>query len=120
MKVILIVDDEFPNYLLIKGYLGDENIVTILAKNGLEAVEYVRTTPDIALVLMDLRMPEMDGFYATKLINTIRPDLPVIAQSAYYYDNIESKILDSGFADFLKKPFTESQLKKIVKLHLPI
>lgn len=118
MNVILIVEDEFPNYLLIKGYLTEINAVTILAKNGMEAIDYVRNTPDISLVLMDLRMPEMDGFYAAKLISSLRPELPIIAQTAYYYDNIESKILDNGFVDYLRKPFSQNQLLKVIKKHL--
>ena len=120
MKVILIVEDEFFNYLLIKGYLSELPIVTILAKNGVEAVEYVRTNQDIELVLMDLRMPEMDGFYATTLIKALRSELPIIAQTAHIYNDIDNDILGKGFSSYLKKPFSKSQLIETIKPFLSL
>ena len=120
MKVILIVEDEFINYLLLKGYFSGLPIVTILAKNGVEAVEYVRTNQDINLVLMDLRMPEMDGFYATTLIKTLRPELTIIAQTAHVYNDIDNDILNKGFSGYLKKPFSRNELIDAIKPFLEL
>lgn len=119
-EVILIVDDEFSNYLVIKEYLSAIGMVSVLAKNGMEAIEYVQSNLDIKMVFMDLRMPQMDGFYATRLISAIRPGLPVIAQTAYYYNNIQEEIVSNGFVDYLLKPFTEDQLLDVVKRNMPI
>jgi CheY-like chemotaxis protein len=119
-EVVLIVDDEFSNYLVIKEYLSSTGLVTILAKDGIEAIEYVQSNVDIKLVFMDLRMPQMDGFYATRLISAIRPGLPVIAQTAYYYNNIQEEIVSNGFDGYLLKPFTEEQLLEVVKKFIPV
>lgn len=118
MKIVLIVEDNFPNYLLIKTYLAELNFVTLLAKNGLEAVDYVRNTPDIAIVLMDLQMQEMDGFYATKIIKSIRPELPIIAQTAFFYSNVQDSILDQGFSDYLHKPYSAEEMIESVNKYI--
>lgn len=115
MEVILIVEDEQINYLLLKEYLTEYGYITLLARNGHEAIEYVRSKPDIKLVLMDLCMPEMDGIFATKLIKTIRPDLPVVAQTAYVNNNIQANYEELGFSAFLAKPFTQDKLVEVVK-----
>ncbi|MBN2743589.1 hypothetical protein LX69_02230 [Breznakibacter xylanolyticus] len=118
--VVLIVDDEFSNFLVIREYLSAIGVVAILAKDGIEAVECVQGNADIKLVFMDLRMPQMDGFYATRLIGAIRPGLPVIAQTAYYYNNIQEEIVCNGFDGYLLKPFTEEQLLDVVKKYIPV
>lgn len=114
MNVILIVEDDFPNYLLIKNYLEATNAITILAKNGIEAVEYVRNNPDISLVLMDLSMPAMDGFYATKLIKSIRASLPVIVQTAYLAEDNNAQIREAGFDAYIRKPYSANDLLSII------
>jgi CheY-like chemotaxis protein len=115
MEVILIVEDEQVNYLLLKSYLTQYGYITLLARNGHEAIEYVRSKPDIKLVLMDLCMPEMDGIYATKLIKTIRPELPVVAQTAYLQNNIQDNYAEQGFSALLAKPFSQERLIEAVK-----
>jgi hypothetical protein len=115
MEVILIVEDEQLNYLLLKEYLSEIGYITLLARNGHEAIEYVRSKPDIQLVLMDLCMPEMDGTYATKLIKAIRPELPVVAQTAYLHNNIQTNYEEHGFSAFLAKPYSQEQLIDVVK-----
>jgi len=115
MEVILIVEDEQINYLLLKEYLSEYGYITLLARNGLEAVEYVKSKPDIKLVLMDLCIPEMDGIYANKIIKSIRPDLHVVAQTAYLLNNIQSNYRELGFSAFLAKPFTQAQLIEVVE-----
>ena len=115
MNVILIVEDDFPNYLLLKNHLENTKAITILAKNGLEAVDYIRNNSDISLMLMDLRMPAMDGFYATKIIKSLRPDLPVIAQTAYLATDNKNLVEEAGFDEYIRKPYTEEELLEKVR-----
>ncbi len=81
---VLIAEDDAMSTILLKKTLKDQNITILCAGNGQEAVEQVRQHPEIDLVLMDIQMPIMNGFDATKLIKAQRPDLPVIIQSALY------------------------------------
>jgi CheY-like chemotaxis protein len=69
-------------------------------------------------VLMDLKMPVMDGFEATKRIKELRPDLPVIAQTAYVRDVDKTKALACGCIDFLIKPFKKEELLTLIKEYL--
>ncbi|MBP8849894.1 MAG: response regulator [Breznakibacter sp.] len=115
MNVILIVEDDFPNYLLIKNHLENTKAITILAKNGIEAVDYIRSNNDISLVLMDLRMPAMDGFYATKIIKSLRPDLPVIAQTAYFASDNKNLVEEAGFDEYIRRPYTEEELLEKIR-----
>lgn len=114
MDVVLIVEDETINFLVLREYLSAHGVISLLAKNGHEAIEYVRSKPDIKLVLMDLCMPEMDGVYATQLIKKLRPELPVVAQTAYLFNNIQNDYEQFGFVAFLAKPFSEEQLWAVV------
>jgi len=82
----------------------------IRAVNGIEAVELCKSNPDIDLVLMDLKMPEMDGYEATVLIKEFRPELPIIAQTAYSAKADRSKALACGCSDFISKPINKELL----------
>ncbi len=114
--LVLLAEDEDINYLyyteLVESF--ENNIKLIHAKDGKEAVKICKENNEIKLVLMDLKMPIMDGFEATKLIKELRPDLPVIAQSAYTSNKDKEKALDSGCEDFLTKPVFEEDLQKII------
>lgn len=73
------------------------------AINGSEAVELCLMMPDISLVLMDVKMPVMDGYEATRLIKQLKPDLPVIALTAFAFAGDKEKALDSGCDNYLSK-----------------
>jgi CheY-like chemotaxis protein len=113
---ILIAEDDEINFSLLKNYISDRNIRIIRAKNGKEAVEICKSTNDLALVLMDIRMPVMDGYTATRLIRQIRPSLPVIAQTAFADEKEEA--LESGCVDFIAKPFTREAILDLLGKHL--
>ncbi len=110
-KVILIAEDVEWNYHYLEILLSTIAGADVLwAKNGTEAVSLCKDHPEIDLVLMDIQMPEMDGYEATKLIKNLRPDMLVIAQSAYAsYDEKEKSLL-AGCVDFLAKPISKKQL----------
>ena len=90
----------------------------IHAENGEQAVEFVRNTPDIDLILMDIRMPGMDGMEATRQIKLIRPQLPIIAQTAYVFSEERSKILSCGCDEYLAKPLALEKLNDLINKYL--
>ena len=115
MDVVLIVEDDNVNFILLREYLSAHGVISLLAQNGHDALQYVRSKPDIRLVLMDLCMPEMDGIIATQLIKKLRPELPIVAQTAYLFNNIQAEYEQYGFSGFLAKPFSDEQLWAIVE-----
>lgn len=111
---ILIVEDEFSNYVLIEKILERIAVKSIHCMNGINAIEEVRGNPDIKLVLMDMKMPEMDGFEATQQIKAIRKDLPIIAQTAYTLDSDINKAINAGCSEVLVKPYKSNDLLEII------
>ncbi len=108
--VILIAEDDDNNYLYLEELLLDQKVKIIRAKNGQEAIELCKTHPEIELVLMDIKMPLLDGLEATKQIHKFRKDLPIIAQTAYVFPNERKKALKSGCVDFISNPFEKGLL----------
>jgi PAS domain S-box-containing protein len=105
-RTILVVEDEMNNYYYIKEMLSDTFVNVIHAWNGEEAVNMVRENPLIDLVLMDIKMPVMDGIEAMKLIKMFNTDIPVIAITAYAMSDDREKTLKEGFDDYISKPFS--------------
>ena len=102
MKRILIAEDNNSNYLLMT-YILKGRYEFFRAENGQEAVEKAKTEhPD--LVLMDIKMPIMDGLKATRLIKAEYPDLTVIALTANAFDNDRQQAMEAGCNDFISKP----------------
>lgn len=116
---ILIAEDDVISIAYLEEVFRGWNIYTVLAANGKEAVEHCRLDHDIALVLMDIKMPVMGGIQAMLEIKAIRPGLPVIAQTAYALNEERIDILNKGFDDYLSKPIRRSDLLKVVKKYLP-
>ncbi len=115
---ILIAEDDWVSFEYLKLILSKFDIEVIYAENGKQAVEFVKNMPDIDLVLMDIRMPVMNGIEATKLIKKIRPDLPIIAQTAYAFSEERSKILAIGCDEYLSKPMQSSKLNILINKYL--
>ncbi len=118
---VLIVEDEEVNVLYLKTIIHDfEDCNIVHAKNGKEAVEIVQQDKNetITLILMDLKMPVMNGFEATKKIKKIHPNAIVIAQTAYSTSNEKKKALESGCTDFISKPLHKEMIKEILKKYL--
>ena len=109
--LVLIAEDDDSAYLLISTLLKKALLRSIRASNGAEAVELVRKNHEIQLVLMDMRMPEMDGLEATRLIKFHWSDLSVIALTAYEYDEKKQAIMEAGCDDFISKPICRNDLK---------
>lgn len=112
-KTILIAEDTENNFKMLQYFFSGSNVEILRALNGKEAVEKCLSESQIDLVLMDLKMPVMDGYEAAKFIRESRPGIPIIAQSAYADDLITAK--ESGFNGFISKPFDKNQLLSVIK-----
>ncbi|PKP52521.1 MAG: hypothetical protein CVT92_08510 [Bacteroidetes bacterium HGW-Bacteroidetes-1] len=116
---VLIVEDVFSSYkvlsMILEKYFKIEHL---WAKNGLEAVNICQANPLIKLVLMDLKMPVMDGFEATIKIKLLRPDLPIIAVTAYGMAGDEQKALENGCDDYISKPLRKEPLIALLKKYV--
>ena len=99
-----MVEDVETNLLFIQAAISKTGINIIWAKDGMEAIEKVQTEPSINIVLMDLRMPKLDGFKATEVIKNIRNELPVIAQTTYTEASDKDRVFDAGCDAYLAKP----------------
>jgi CheY-like chemotaxis protein/two-component sensor histidine kinase len=115
---ILITEDDWISAQYINRLLENIDITVIHAENGEEAVEFVRNMPDIDLILMDIKMPVMDGIEATKIIKQIRPTIPIIAQTAYAFNEEKKRILDAGCDEYLAKPVQFEKLMRLIDKYI--
>jgi signal transduction histidine kinase/CheY-like chemotaxis protein len=106
----LIAEDEEVNYLFLYELLVKPNVMIVHAKNGIEAVEWCKKGLPFDLVLMDIKMPGMDGITATQKIKKMRPNLPIIIQSAYAMDVDKERAIEAGCSAFITKPIIKEQL----------
>ena len=113
-KTLLVVDDVDINIELIKEILEGTNITIIDAHNGQQAINSCQQFKNIDIVLMDIQMPIMNGYEATRQIKLMRPGLPVIAQTAYAFAEDVRKCMAAGFNDYIAKPFDQSKLIEIL------
>ncbi len=118
-STILIAEDVDINFLLLEELFNSWGYKTVHAKNGKVAVECCKHMDDIVLVFMDIKMPVMDGFSAAKLIRPVRPDLPIIAQSGYSFDD-EREGYGSTFNEYISKPFDLNELEAMAKKYISI
>lgn len=117
-KIILIADDVKDNYLFLKGVLIDTKALILWAKNGLEALTMCKNNIDIDIVLMDIRMPLMNGLDATKSIKLIRPKLPVIAQTAFSSQEDKDMCLSAGCDDYIIKPIHNDKIIAMIDKYM--
>jgi len=117
-KTILVAEDEDSNFKFLEVLLSNKNIKIIRAVNGLEATKIVTANDEIDLVLMDIKMPEMNGYEATKQINSLKPHLPIIAQTAYSNEVDKQKALACGCADYISKPINADLLLSKISAQL--
>jgi CheY-like chemotaxis protein len=119
-KKVLLVDDDMRNIFSISSVLKDKNMVVIEAENGREALARIDEQPDVNIVLMDIMMPEMDGYEA---IGKIRSDprfraLPVIAMTAKVMAGDQEKCLQAGANDYISKPIDIEKLLSLLRVWL--
>ena len=113
IKKILIAEDVESNFILVKNLIG-KDYTLLWAKDGMEAVEmYKEYQPD--LILMDIKMPRMNGLDATHIIRSYSKDIPIIALTAYAFETDKEKALDVGCNDFVTKPISEESLVRVLR-----
>jgi len=113
-KTILVAEDDMMNFLLVKEFLFDTNADIQHAENGLEAVNYCRSNK-VDLVIMDIKMPVLDGIEALDKIRDIQPDIPIIAFTAHAYENDKKRLLQKGFNEYISKPVKQGELRELVE-----
>lgn len=117
-KVILIAEDDETSFMFLKEVLVKSGIKTLRANNGLEAIDCVKKNPDINLVLMDIKMPVMNGFKATKKIKQLNPQMPVIVQTAFASLIDKQKSFEAGCDDYISKPINKDVLLEMFKKYI--
>ena len=115
--VVLVAEDEEFNYLYIEELLIRLGITIIRSKNGKEAIDAFHSNPNIDLILMDIKMPIMNGYQAAKLIKSINPDMPIVAQSAYALEG-EIQKYQGVFDDYITKPISPDTMNTKMSKYL--
>lgn len=117
-RKILIVEDDGSSYLFLETLLRKHNPEIIWAKSGRRAIELLEKEPDTDLILMDIRMPEMNGMDTTREIRKMYPELPIIAQTAYAQISDRKMALDCGCTDYISKPIEATELTCLLAKYL--
>jgi len=120
--VVLVVEDEELNYLFLETLLEsfDMQFTILHAKNGDEAIDICQIQPEVELVLMDLKLPIIDGYEATREIKKARPNLPIVAQTAYSSQADKERATEAGCDDFITKPIRKKRLQELLNRYLII
>ncbi|MBG0859358.1 MAG: response regulator [Bacteroidales bacterium] len=110
----LLVDDNRDVLIYLSRILTDTGVVIMTASSGYEAIEQIKNTPDLDIVLLDMQMPGMNGIEATQEIRKIRRDLPIIAQTAFIFEDDKDIILEAGCDACLIKPIRKEHLLTVM------
>jgi two-component system, cell cycle response regulator DivK len=116
-KTVLLVDDHNYSLIVLRKMVERLGVKVISVENGQEAVRICQEV-ELDLVFMDIKMPVMDGYIAMKQIKKIKPELKIIAETAYALAGDRSKILDAGFDEYLPKPITKKNLDELLDKYL--
>lgn len=114
-KTILIAEDEIMNYMYLEEALKETQAKIIWCKNGKDAVtKIVDQQQQVDLVLMDIKMPEMNGYEATKRIKAFNPKLPVVIQTAFAMPEERKKGFAVGGDEYIEKPIRQNKLLSVI------
>jgi CheY-like chemotaxis protein len=119
-RKVLVVDDDVRNIFALNSLLERHHMEVITATNGQEAIKLVESTEDLSLVLMDVMMPEMDGYETMRRIRNEQKFrmLPIIALTAKAMKGDREKCLEAGASDYVAKPVNTDQLLSLVRMWL--
>ncbi|MCX7171679.1 MAG: response regulator, partial [Proteobacteria bacterium] len=117
-KKVLLVDDDMRNLFSLTSVLAEKNMSVIEAENGREAIARLEEHPDVSIVLMDIMMPEMDGYTAMREIrrNPLFAQLPIIAMTAKALKGDQEKCLAAGASDYIAKPIEVDKLLSLIRV----
>lgn len=117
-KVVLVAEDSDASNMFYKAALSKTGVEVVWTENGHDALDYCKQKKQVDLILMDISMPGLNGLEATKLIKEIRPEIPIVIQTAYFLSNERKKSYDAGADDFASKPITYHKLLEILNTYL--
>jgi len=117
---ILVAEDDNVSFLLLQNILSKENYHLTQVTNGLEVVDMLQRTPNFHLILMDIKMPEMDGIEATKKVREFNSTIPIIAQTAYALEGDKEKALQAGCNGYISKPINKDDLLKQIRKYVDL
>jgi hypothetical protein len=117
-KTILIAEDEDNNYRLMQAILEKHDYYIVHAEHGQKAVEIFESGREVDLIIMDIKMPVMDGYEATRIIKKIKPAVPIIAQTAFAFESDREKALSAGCDDYLSKPVKSGVLIAMIEKYI--
>jgi CheY-like chemotaxis protein len=115
MLKILVAEDEVESDMFIQAVIKIFGKEIFTAKTGIEALEICRNNPGIDLVLMDIKLPGMDGYEATRQIRLFNEDLVIIAQTAFAQEGAREKAIEAGCNDYIAKPFGKDELLALIQ-----
>jgi CheY-like chemotaxis protein len=119
-KQVLIVDDDVRNIYALSSILEEAGMSVVFAENGLAGIELLKSTPGISIVLMDVMMPELDGYETMRRIRQMpeHKELPVLALTAKAMKGDREKCLAAGASDYVTKPVDPDQLLSLMRVWL--
>lgn len=117
-SIVLVVEDDDLNFLYLEVLLKVSGYKYLHAINGADAVDMCRQNPDLAIILMDIKMPVMDGMEATKLIREFNPEIPIIAITAFAHIGDEQRFLNAGCNEYMPKPILKNNLLEMLKKYI--
>lgn len=117
-KVILIVEDDIVNYQFVEALLEKTQVQLLHAENGDQALQLCKTISKIDLILMDIKLPDKNGYQITREIKAIRNDIPIVAQTAFSINEVKEKCLASGCQDIISKPVEIELFLTIINKYL--
>ncbi len=117
-RKVLVVEDDNACQKLIRMILEPLNLELAQVSDGCDAIKYIILNNDISLILMDIKLPNVDGYEATSMIKKIQPEIPIIVQTAYAMAGDREKALEAGCDDYIAKPLKSEKLLQMVRSHL--
>ena len=119
-RKVLVVDDDIRNIFALTSVLEQQQMDVVYAENGKDGIEILRSTPDVDVVLMDVMMPEMDGYEATRSIRRLKKfrSIPIIALTAKAMKGDREKCIEAGASDYIAKPVDNEQLISLLRVWL--
>jgi PAS domain S-box-containing protein len=117
---ILIVEDDIVGQIYLEEILDPISNEILIAENGLEAIELYKNNPDIELILMDMGLPKLNGYDATREIRKLSSDVIIIAQTAFAFTSDKEKTIEAGCNNYISKPINKEKLYKLMNEHLAI
>ena len=117
-KTILIAEDDVLSRYFFEKALKKTRANLFFVSDGMEAFRMIEENAEIDLVIMDIRLPRMDGIEATTRIKALNPELPVVIQTAYALESMRDEALKSGCDEFITKPIRVETLLSILRKHL--